>query len=144
MTPRCRPRGSSSLAWVALAWLLGADPAHAATHEVLIRNFAFEPPELTIEAGDRVRWTVVSGTHSATAKDRSFNSAALAAGASFERRFEQPGVFPYFCTPHDFMRASVTVLPRPASGPFTLAAVAAGGVLALGAAALLVLRRRAR
>jgi plastocyanin len=143
MTPRCRPRGSSSLAWVALAWLLGADPALAATHEVLIRNFAFEPPELTIQAGDSVRWTVVSGTHSATARDRSFDSAALAAGASFERRFEQPGVFRYFCTPHDFMRASVTVLPGRTYGPFTLAAVAAG-VLALGAAALLVLRRRAR
>jgi hypothetical protein len=98
---------------------------------------------VTIEAGDRVRWTVVSGTHSATAKNRSFDSAALAAGASFERRFEQPGVFRYVCTPHDFMRASVTVLPGRTYGPFTLAAVAAG-VLALSAAPLLVLRRRAR
>jgi plastocyanin len=121
--------------------LLVASPAGAATQEVLIRNFAFEPPEITIQAGDSVRWTVVSGLHSVTAKDRAFDSAELAAGASFERRFDQPGIFAYFCTPHDFMRATVTVLPGPAYG---LWAAAAGGMLLLGAAALLALRRRAR
>ena len=85
MTPTCRPRGSSRLAWAVLACLLGAGPALAATHEVLVRNFAFEPPELTIQAGDSVRWTVISGTHSVTAKDRAFDSGEFAAGSSFEQ-----------------------------------------------------------
>ena len=127
-----------------LACLLGAGPGLAATHEVLVRNFAFEPPELTIQAGDSVRWTVISGTHSVTAKDRAFDSGEFAAGSSFELRFEQPGAFPYFCTPHDFMRATVTVLPGTSHGPVVLAAVAAAGVLLLGATALLFWRRRAR
>jgi plastocyanin len=142
MMPACRPRGSSRASAAALVGLLlAAGPAGAAIHEVVIRNFAFEPPELTIEAGDSVRWTVVSGTHSVTAKDHAFDSDELAAGTSFERRFDQPGVYPYFCTPHDFMRATITVLPGPSYGPW---AAAAGGVLLLGAAALLVLRRRPR
>jgi plastocyanin len=142
MTPGCRPRGSSSVGWAAVVCLLLlAGPAGAATHEVLIRNFAFEPPELTVQAGDSVRWTVVSGRHSVTAKDRAFDSDELETGLSFERRFGEPGVFPYFCTPHDFMRATVTVLPGRSYRPVMLAAVAA--VVLLGAALAFAWRRRA-
>ena len=91
----CRPRAPSSVGWAALVCLLLlASPAGAATYEVVIRNFTFEPPELTIQAGDSVRWTVVSGEHSVTAKNRAFDSAELEAGLSFERRFEEPGVLP--------------------------------------------------
>jgi len=141
--PGCRPRGSSSVcAWAAVVCLLLAAPAGAATHEVLIRNFAFEPPELTIEAGDSVRWTVISGRHSVTAKEGTFDSDELATGLSFERRFEEPGVFPYLCTPHDFMRATVTVLPGSSYRPVTLAAVAAA--VLLGAALTFAWRRWAR
>jgi plastocyanin len=141
MMPGCRPRGSSSVGRAAVVCLLlVADPADAATHEVLIRNFAFEPPELIVQAGDRVRWTVVSGRHSVTAKDRAFDSDELETGLAFERRFEEPGVFPYFCTPHDFMRATVTVLPGRSYRPVMLAAVAA--VVLLGAALAFAWRRR--
>jgi plastocyanin len=143
MMPGCRPRGPSSVGRAAaVGLLLVAGPAGAATHEVVIRNFAFEPPELTIQAGDSVRWTVVSGRHSVTAKDGAFDSAGLESGLWFERRFATPGVFPYFCAPHDFMRATVTVLPGPSHRSVTFAAVAA---VALGAATLvLALRRRRR
>jgi plastocyanin len=142
MMPGCRPRGSSSVGRAAVVCLLLlADPAGAATHEVLIRNFAFEPSELTVEAGDHVRWTVVSGRHSVTAKDRAFDSDELETGLAFERRFEESGVFPYFCTPHDFMRATVTVLPGPSYRPVTLAALAAA--LLLGVALTFARRRRA-
>jgi plastocyanin len=143
MMPGCRPRGPSSVGRAALVCLLLlASPAGAATREVLIRNFAFEPPELTIQAGDSVRWTVVSGRHSVTAKDQAFDSTELETGLSFARRFEEPGVFPYFCTPHDFMRATVTVLPGPSYRSVTLVAVA--GALLLGAALTFAWRRRSR
>jgi plastocyanin len=143
MMPGCRPRGPSSVGRAAVVCLLlVADPAGAATHEVLIRNFAFEPPELAIQAGDSVRWTVVSGQHSVTAKESTFDSDELETGLSFERRFEEPGVFPYFCTPHDFMRATVTVLPGPSYSPVIFGAAAA--VVLLGAALTFAWRRRAR
>jgi plastocyanin len=143
MMPGCRPRGPSSVGRAALVCLLLlAYPAGAATHEVVIRNFAFEPPELTIQAGDSVRWTVVSGRHSVTAEESTFDSAELEAGLSFERRFEEPGVFPYFCTPHDFMRATVTVLPGPSYRSVTLVAVACA--VLLGVALTFAWRRRSR
>jgi len=140
--PGCRPRGSSSVGRAAVVCLLLlADPAGAATHEVLIRNFAFEPAELTIQAGDSVRWTVVSGRHSVTAaKESAFDSDELETGLSFERRFEEPGIFPYFCTPHDFMRATVTVLPDPSYRPLMFGAAAA--VVLLGVALTFAWRRR--
>jgi plastocyanin len=142
MMPGCRLRGSSSVGWAAVVCLLlAADPAGAATHEVLIRNFAFEPPQLTIQAGDSVRWTVVSGRHSVTAKEGTFDSDELATGLAFERRFEEAGVFSYFCTPHDFMRATVTVLPGSSYRPVMLGAAAA--VVLLGAALTFAWRRRA-
>jgi MYXO-CTERM domain-containing protein len=109
---------------------------------VLIRNFAFEPPALSIQAGDSVRWTVVSGRHSVTANESTFDSDELETGLSFERRFEEPGVFPYFCTPHDFMRATVTVLPGPSYSPVIFGAAAA--LVLLGAALTFAWRRRAR
>ena len=143
MMPACRPRGSSSAGRAALvSLLLAAAPAGAATHEVLIRNFAFEPPELTIRSGDSVRWTVASGRHSVTAKDRAFTSDELEPGLSFERRFAEPGVFSYFCAPHDFMRATVTVLPGSSYRPSMLAAGAAAVLLAAGLT--FAWRRRAR
>jgi plastocyanin len=143
MMAGCRPHASSSVCRAAaVGLLLLAGPAGAATHEVVIRNFAFEPPELTIQAGDSVRWTVASGRHSVTAKDRAFDSDGLETGLSFERRFAEPGVFPYFCTPHDFMRATVTVVPGPSYRSVTLVAVAAA--VLLGVALTFYWRRRSR
>jgi plastocyanin len=87
--------------------------AHADTYMVELSNFAVEPRSLTIHAGDTVEWRVVSGRHSATAKDAAWDSGELERGASFAQHFDVPGVYPYFCTPHDFMRGTVTVLEAP-------------------------------
>ncbi len=93
--------------------MLVAPSAHAATHLVELRNFAVDPPALTIDAGDTVEWRVISGRHSSTAKDDSWDSGELEQGLTFSQRFDVPGVYPYFCTPHDFMRGTITVLPGP-------------------------------
>jgi len=96
-----------------LAVVWGAGPVHAATHVVELRNFAVEPPALTIEEGDTVEWRIVSGRHSSTAKDGGWDSGELDEGLTFAQRFDVAGVYPYFCTPHDFMRGTITVLPGP-------------------------------
>lgn len=144
MTASCHLRASNSVvvlvATASILWFAAGCEA-ATTHEVTVRNFVFEPPELTIEAGDTVRWTVISGRHSVTASDRLFDSKELETGFTFERRFDEPGAYPYFCTPHDFMRATVTVLPGRSYGSWALAA--AGALLLAGAAAF-AWRRRPR
>ncbi|MGH6918236.1 MAG: plastocyanin/azurin family copper-binding protein, partial [Geminicoccaceae bacterium] len=88
-------------------------PARAETYLVEVSNFAIEPPDLTIQAGDTVEWRIVSGRHSSTSKDEAWDSGELEQGAAFAQRFDVPGVYPYFCTPHDFMRGTITVLPAP-------------------------------
>jgi plastocyanin len=87
--------------------------AHADTYVVELSNFAVEPRELTIRAADTVEWRIVSGRHSSTSKDAAWDSGELEQGAAFAQQFDVPGVYPYFCTPHDFMRGTITVLEAP-------------------------------
>lgn len=87
--------------------------AHAETYVVELSNFAIEPKALTIEAGDTVEWRITSGRHSSTSRDAAWDSGEMDQGATFTQRFDVPGVYPYFCTPHDFMRGTVTVLEAP-------------------------------
>jgi plastocyanin len=101
-------------------------PARAETYLVEVGNFAIEPRELTIQAGDTVEWRIVSGRHSATAKDEAWDSGELEQGAAFAQRFDVAGVYPYFCTPHDFMRGTITVLEAPSWWERVKAWLAAG------------------
>jgi plastocyanin len=124
-------------------WVAGS--AHAATYVVELSNFAVDPAALTIEEGDTVEWHVVSGRHSSTAKDdEGWDSGELGQGLTFARRFDVAGVYPYFCTPHDFMRGTVTVLPGPGFWVRWSTWMVAGVALLLitaGLAALLYRRR---
>jgi plastocyanin len=117
MIPACRLQRSSPrltrLAVLLALLALVPVPAHADTYVVNLSNFAVEPKELTIRAGDTVEWRIMSGRHSSTAKDEAWDSGELEQGATFTQQFDLPGVYPYFCTPHDFMRGTVTVLEAP-------------------------------
>jgi len=44
-----------------------------------------------------------------TAVDGSFDSGFLATGQSFSHTFDAPGELEYFCVPHPWMRARITV-----------------------------------
>ena len=100
---------------LALSALLGAflvPPAHAdaATHTVTIEGMRFSPDTLEVRVGDTVRWVnkdIVP--HNATATDRGFESAELASGASWQLKVERKGSFPYFCTLHPPMKATLVV-----------------------------------
>lgn len=110
---------------------LSAGPAAAEVHEVTVINFTFEPPKLTIAAGDTVRWRIISGRHSTTADGHAWTSGELQAGDVFELRFDEPGLYQYFCTPHDFMRGAVKVEPAPRGNVPMWLMVAMGGAGAL-------------
>ncbi|HSJ16139.1 MAG TPA: plastocyanin/azurin family copper-binding protein [Longimicrobiales bacterium] len=65
-------------------------------------GFTFSPATITVAPGTTVRWvndsdilhTVTPDGHTA------WSDTNLPAGATFEHTFENPGSYPYFCTPH--------------------------------------------
>ena len=82
----------------------------AASTSVTIEDFEFSPTSVTIEVGDTVTWNNEGPTpHSATADDGSFDTGIFGKGGSRTETFDEAGTFSYFCTPHPFMKASVTV-----------------------------------
>lgn len=81
--------------------LLAATGSQAAEHTVVLSGLSFSPSQLTIQAGDTVRWENRGGCHDVTADDGSFGSGPTScANFVFSRQFDQPGAFGYHCTPH--------------------------------------------
>ena len=78
-----------------------------------IANFTHQ--DLSIRKGTTVKWTNRDGVpHTSTsgvspAPDGIWNSGTLLNGQSFSQKFDQVGVFPYFCMIHPFMTGTVTV-----------------------------------
>jgi len=82
-------------------------------------EYAFFPGDLTVTAGTTVTWTnqdpvvhtVTSGPSNGSVgtADGLFDSGLFAEGETFEYTFTEPGTYSYFCTPHPWMQATVTV-----------------------------------
>jgi plastocyanin len=82
------------------------------TAEVRIEGYKFLPPEVTIRAGDSVRWvnrekrtshSVVFPAEGGRESERMFPDE------SWQRQFEKPGRYEYHCGPHPEMRGVVVV-----------------------------------
>jgi plastocyanin len=88
---------------------------HAATAakegvKVSIVNFAFTPAEITIAPGESVTWTNDDGApHGLEYHDGAPGTDLLLPGASFSRRFDQPGTYDYNCSIHPYMTGRVVV-----------------------------------
>jgi plastocyanin len=85
------------------------DPVEAAEADVVhvtISSNQFDPPSVTIKAGQTVRWTWSGGTHNVVSgaecgtPDQKFKSGAPIGGGTYEHLFETAGSFPYYCEPH--------------------------------------------
>jgi plastocyanin len=102
-------------------------PAASATVEVAMgpnRTNSFDPEIVRVEPGGTVTWTNESGNHSATAylpdNDEPRRTPADAEawdtgvirknGRSASHTFEIPGVYDYFCIPHESMGMVATVV----------------------------------
>ena len=101
----------------------------AETHNVSIRNSAFSPNDLVIQAGDTVVWTYtpIEGDcsygcpdavlHNVTADDQSFTSGPPAEEFTYQQSFVQAGEILYHCEVHSepgldiksFMNGRITV-----------------------------------
>ena len=77
---------------------------------VVITNFSFMAPSLTVAAGTTVRWTNKDSViHSVAARDKSFTSKSLSPGDTFEFTFKAAGDIAYICGIHPSMSGTVSV-----------------------------------
>lgn len=95
------------------ALLLGACSEHSAEPTepvdegdvavVLISDFAFSAPTITIDRGSSVRWRSSTGTFHTVTPDghQAFTGRQMnASGQTYEVRFDTPGRYRYYCEPH--------------------------------------------
>lgn len=75
-------------------------PADAAPGKVTIKNFEFDPKEITVPVGTEVEWTDEGGRHSVISDTGVFKSMPMAAGGTFRYKFTKAGRFPYYCEFH--------------------------------------------
>lgn len=82
--------------------------------DVEIEDFAFSPATMTIKKGTKVTWTNKdTSRHDVMPDDEGADAARsqlLAKGESYSYTFNTVGTFSYHCTPHPYMKASITVV----------------------------------
>lgn len=95
-------------------------PGEASVIEVKTVGERFEPSHVTIKAGQTVRWTwsggphnVVSGTNCSEEGDGNFHSGQPSSAGTFDKRFETPGTFDYYCAPHCVMGMKGQIVVEP-------------------------------
>ncbi|MEP6619326.1 MAG: plastocyanin/azurin family copper-binding protein [bacterium] len=79
---------------------------------VFISKFAFVPPTVHVKSGQSVAWVnceTDATPHTATADGGGFDSGTLHTPDGFVRTFPAVGTFPYHCTIHPSMKATVIV-----------------------------------
>ena len=70
----------------------------------------FNPPELTVKAGETVEWVNDDILpHNVVANDKSFDSGTLHQGQHWKWTAKTKGTFPYVCTLHPTMKATLVV-----------------------------------
>jgi plastocyanin len=92
----------------------GADqtPVASTASEVTIeiRDYEFFPAKLTVDAGTEVTWlNRDSVPHNAVADDGAFDTGRIDGDDSATVTLDSPGAYPYVCTYHPGMEATVTV-----------------------------------
>jgi plastocyanin len=94
---------------LAAALALTVPPAFADDAVVNIKDFMFSM-NVTVTPGSTVTWKNLDGEpHTVASADGLFRSPALDEGDSYSFKFENPGVYRYFCSIHPMMTATVTV-----------------------------------
>ncbi|MGH9000527.1 MAG: cupredoxin domain-containing protein [Acidimicrobiia bacterium] len=78
---------------------------------VTIMDFKFNPASITVKAGDPITFNNQDAqAHTATADTAgTFDTMSIDAGGSAEATLEEPGSYPYHCSFHPFMKATITV-----------------------------------
>jgi len=90
---------------------LAADaPAVAAEHDIALDNFSFTPADTSVPAGTTITWTNRDDVpHNVVDTQGRFKSPVLDTDGRFSRRFDTPGIYPYYCSLHPRMTGRLTV-----------------------------------
>jgi plastocyanin len=89
---------------------LSANPQQATTAEVKIDNFSFGPATITVAPGTTVTWVNHDDIpHTVVSTDSVFKSKVLDTDEKFSYTFTKAGNYPYFCSIHPKMTATVVV-----------------------------------
>ncbi len=77
---------------------------------VSVEDFEFSPDAVTIDAGQTIRW-VNDGAekHTATADSLEWGTGTMNAGETFQKKFDEPGTYTYFCSYHTTMSGTIIV-----------------------------------
>jgi plastocyanin len=90
------------------SWLLPY--AAPKTHTVVIEAMQFSPQVLEVKVGDTVVWVNKDAfPHNAVATVPGFQSKEIASDGSWKFKAVKKGTFPYLCTLHPMMKASLVV-----------------------------------
>ena len=84
--------------------------AAAHVHTVAIEGMQFSPATFQVRRGERIEWVNKDLVpHTVTARDGSFDSKSIAAGASWSWVATHAGSVAYACAYHPDMTATVTI-----------------------------------
>jgi len=84
--------------------------AQAAPSAIVIDNFTFSPPRLSVKTGTNVTWTNRDDIpHAIAAVGKLFRSKALDTDGAYSFTFTMPGTYEYFCSLHPRMTGVIVV-----------------------------------
>jgi plastocyanin len=99
-----------TILWAAGMFYARRSAAMATTHTVAIDGVTFDPETLAVKAGDTVVWVNKDPfPHTVTSQTGGFDSHDIAPGQSWSYTTTKTGVFPYLCTLHPTMHATLKV-----------------------------------
>src|SRR4051812_42873012 len=101
--------------------LWAATRSEAATSSVTIRDFSFQPADITIGVGDTVTWTN-NDSEAHAVQGGSMSSPDIGPGGTFSHTFGEAGDVSYICRIHTYMSGVVHVVSDPPPSTTTTAA----------------------
>ena len=94
----------STAAVVGTGWAQDQEP------KVEARDYWFEPTYLTVAAGTTVTWTNYDDESHTVTNDLGLFDDEIWPGDTWSYTFSEPGVYFYYCQPHDWMIGEITVV----------------------------------
>lgn len=91
-----------------------ADTMPSEPNTIIISDYKFNPKAMTIKKGTKITWTNRDiAKHNIVTDDGQPaggpNGPLIAKGESYSFTFDTVGTFNYHCSPHPYMKASITV-----------------------------------
>ena len=98
----------TGLVILAAALVFFTGMASADTVQVSIKDYKFQPDQVTLKKGDTVTWTNMDAVpHDVKFKDA--ESPDMKKGETYSKTFNGTGTFDYICEIHPGMKGKVTV-----------------------------------